>query len=99
MVVYIDSLFTNRNCKNGTICYIAYDGSFHVKWEDGTKTFHPMSEAPTKPLQSNDLHPGQFTHATIPKPRAKCVDFSLSSTRKRNLEYPVDQKAHKHSKV
>jgi hypothetical protein len=99
MVVYIDSIVTDRDGKSGTICHIEYNGTFKVEWEDGTKTFHPITQAPeTKPLQSINLHHKHFARATTPVSKPKSVSPPMAPQRESHMTFPHDDRKYRDAK-
>lgn len=70
MVVCIGKQLTNTKGKFGTISHIEYNGTFRVSWDDGTKTLHPITQAPENvPLQKIDLaHLHRTSTSTLTAP-------------------------------
>ena len=72
MVVCIGKQLTDTEGKFGTIYHIEYNGMFRVNWGDGTKTLHPITQAPgSEPLQKIDLVHSHRTTKPNPKTLAE----------------------------
>jgi hypothetical protein len=93
MVVCIGKQLTNTEGKSGTIYHIAYNGTFRVSWDDGTKTLHPITQAPESvPLQKIDLAHLHRTTTTTPtaapieSPPLAPLRYSVMTYPKRDAE-------------
>jgi hypothetical protein len=90
MVVCIGKQLIDTEGKSGRIYHIEYNGTFRVTWNDGTKTLHPITQAPESvPLQKIDLVQLHKT-STTPTPAAKPQTDSppLAPYRESIMTYP-----------